>query len=730
MKLLHKERTKHHSVIDFIINCHQQIEIAFGVVLILSLLCVPFVKINYDLTEYLPDFVQSKQGIDLMKKEFGYPGTAQLMIEDVTIYQAKSYKDKIQQVDGVDQVLWCDSSMNLMMPEDYLFQQDLSDYFKDNCAVMNLTFVESDSSHQTSVALTKIQEITGSKGRLVGPAMQNKSLQENIPKEVAKAMVFGVIMILVVLCLSTTSWIEPVMFLSVMGIAILINKGTNIFLGTISFLTDSVSSILQLAVAMDYSIFLLHSFTREKLSGVDQNQALANAVRGSVSSILASGATTIVGFIVLTLMKFSIGFDMGIVLAKGIVISLLTVLFLMPALILRFSGLVEKTAHRSFLPSFQGFSKAVYRIRYGVLILALVVAVPAYVGQNMNNFMYGNGAVGAGKGTQVYEDDLIITEKFGRSNMMMAIVPNTTPLKEKDLADKLEQLPYITNVTSLSKLLPEGIPEDFLPSGITSNLHTKDSARILLYLNTKEESSAAFQASDEIQAIVTSYYPENSYVVGATPSTQDIKETITKDYSFVNMLSLIGVFLVVLVTFKSILIPALVLVPIEIAIFINMTFPYLVGDQLVFIGYIIVSCIQLGATVDYSILTTNNYMDARANCNKKEAMLTTLRMSTPSILTSGLILTIVGYILHFTSSIAAVGDMGHLIGRGALLSMVLVLTLLPALLALFDPVISGSKHMTRRLKKLQAVKRNVVWLSPQYKREARRRRLRKYLKKH
>ena len=415
--------------------------------------------------------------------------------------------------------------------------------------------------------------------------------------------------------------------------------------------------------------------------------ALSNAINEALNSIFASSLTTIVGFIVLCFMKFNIGFDMGLVLAKGIVLSLLTVVFFMPAMILRMTPMIEKTSHRSFLPSFDKLSHGIYNSRRIVLILIAVLTIPAYTAQSMNDFLYGNDAVGASEGTTVYEDDELITAKFGRSNMMMAIVPDTSFIKEKQFTDELEDLPYMKSVTSLSGQLPEGVPEDFLPYSITSQLHKKDYARILIYVKSKGESKLAYQCSDEIQAIMKKYYPENSYLVGTTPSTQDIQTTITKDYSRVNVMSLIGVFVVVMWSFKSLIIPLLIMIPIEVAIFVNMAVPYIVGDTMIFIGYIIVSCIQLGATVDYAILTTNNYLECRKTMDKKEAAIGALNLGIPAILTSGSILTCAGYIVYKVSSVAAIGDLGHLIGRGALISMLFVCSLMPAFLVLFDHIL-------------------------------------------
>ena len=700
---------------DFIIRKSKAIEKVFIVMVLISAVMAPFVEVNYDLTEYLPDSVESRQGLNIMEDTFGYPGTARVMIKDVTLYEAKAYKDRLEKVDGVDRILWLDTGTNVFSGEGFIDYTSIDQYYKDDCAVMDVIFEEGDTSKKTSAAIDDMKEITGEKGCYVGMAVQDKSVAKNVRSEMQMILVIGVFMIFLVLCLTTNSWVEPFLYLTVMGVAVVINKGTNLFLGEISFLTNSVSAVLQLAVSMDYSIFLIHAFTRYKKAGMGQTEALRAAIDEALNSIFASSLTTIVGFIVLGVMRFSIGYDMGIVLAKGIVCSLLTVVLFMPAMIIRLAGWMERTAHRPFLPEFDRLSRGIYRVRYLVLAVVAVLVLPAYTAQGMNSYMYGNDAVGAGEGTEVYADEQEIDRIFGRSNMMMALVPSGDNVREREFSQELSDLPYTKTVMSLSQTLPEGVPESFLPESVTGLLHDESGwSRILIYVRSKGESEAAFRYADEISAIMKEYYPGESYLVGATPSTQDIKATITEDYSRVNTLSLIGVFVVVMFSFKSILIPLIAMIPIEVAIFINMAVPYIAGETMIFMGYIIVSSIQLGATVDYAILTTNNYIACRKTMEKEAAAVETLKRSIPSILTSGSILTIVGYILYHISSIAAIGDMGHLIGRGAILSMLLVCTFMPALLVLGDRVLMNNElemirqYLKRRRERRREKLRQVI----------------------
>lgn len=694
----------------FIIKKQKWIESVFAAGCLFSLIAMLFVNVNYDLTEYLPDTARSHIGLDQMESAFGYPGTARVMLKDVSLYEAKQYKDRLEAVDGVDQILWCDSTVNIYAGEDFIDMESIEDYYKDGCAVMDVTFDEGDTSAKTAQAIEQMQAITGEKGYYVGMAVQTKSLTENVESEMSLILTVAVIMIFAVLCITTNAWSEPFLFLLVMGVAILLNRGTNIFIGTVSFLTNNVAMVLQLATSMDYSIFLLDAFSREREGGLSEEEAMVRAVDDAINSIFASSLTTVVGFLALVSMKFTIGFDMGLVLAKGIVFSLLTVVFFMPAMILKFASMNERTRHRRFLPDFQGFSRRIYKARYASLALMLLLVPPAYVAQGMNTYLYGNSAVGASEGTKVYADDQVIVNTFGRSNMLLALYPNTSSVREREMTEAIEALPYVKSVTSLAGTLPEGIPEEFLPQSLTGELHTRDWCRMLIYIRTKSESSQAFACTQELEEILTGYYPENSYLVGETPSTRDIRDTITEDNTRVNMLSLLGVFLVVMASFRSLVVPVLVIIPIEAAIFLNMAVPYLAGDTMVYMGYIIVSSIQLGATVDYAILLANNYAACRKKIpDKREACIQALSLSCTSIFTSGTIIVLAGYIIHFISSTAAIGDLGHLIGRGGLYSMVLVLTVLPALLVLFDRIVTDNeferfeswRNRRRRLKKPQ-----------------------------
>lgn len=690
---------------DWIIAKGKTTQKLFIACVILCAILACFVPVNYDLTEYLPKDAPTKQGLNVMEEEFGYPGTARLMLENVSVYEAKILKDQVSEVEGVAIVMWLDTLNDVYQSELFLNTETMTEYYKDNCAVMDIIFTGSDYDKTTESALEQIEQITGEKGHLMGSAVQTKSLSENLIKEMGLALILGIVMVLIILSITTTSWMEPILFLMVMGVAIAINMGTNIFVGRISFLTFSLASILQLAIAMDYSVFLLHSFTWEREKGHEPKKAMSNALKHSVNSILSSGATTVVGFIALLFMRFTIGTDMGIVLAKGIVISLITVLVFMPVLILKSYKLIEKTRHKSFLPSFRKLGKLAYKGRIVVLVLVALAVIPAFVAQGDNQFNFGNSALGAGEGTKAFEDQERINAMFGESNLSIAVTPRTggdSDYKEKEFTAEIEQLDFVKSALSLQGVLPEGIPESFLPTDVTKLLHTEEYSRVLIYVKSSVEGDYAFQCVNQIQDVLDKYYPEGAHLVGLTGVTQDIKSTITVDYDLISIISMLGVAVVIMMAFKKLILPILLIIPIMVAIFFNMAVPYIAGDELMYIGYIIVSCLQLGATVDYSILLANNYQTARETRDRKQAVIHAVSKSAVPVLTSASILTIIGYGLYFVSSTAAIADMGRLIGRGAVISMLLVLFLSPALLWLFDRFAVKSKipfdirHMFRK----------------------------------
>ena len=688
---------------------HKVIIVIISMLLLIpSFLGMAATRVNYDILSYLPESLETVEGQDIMVDEFGMGAFSMVVVEDMELKDVAALKEKFQNVEHVKDVLWYDSVADLSIPVSMIPEKFKDGFFNGDATMMIALFDNTTSSDAAMEAVSDMRKIANEQCFISGMSGVVTDIKNLALEEMPIYVVIAACLSLLVLLLAMDSLVIPVLFLLSVGLAVVYNLGTNIFFGEVCYITKSLTAVLQLGVTMDYSIFLLDAFMSWRDTGLSEEEAIVKAVEEAINSIFASSLTTVVGFLALVTMKFNIGFDMGLVLAKGIVFSLLSVVFFMPAMILKFTKLNDRTKHRSFFPDFTKLGKGVFKIRYAVLIGVLLITPPAYVAQGMNHFLYGNSAVGGAKGTQVYEDDQEITARFGRSNMLLLIYPNNDMVAERRLSDELEDLPYVKSVTSMANTLPEGVPEEFLPESATSLLHKNDTARMLIYIRTKGESDIAFQCTDQIRDIMKKYYPEESYVVGETPSTQDIKVTITEDNTRVNVLSLLGVFMVVMFSFHSVLIPLVVMIPIEVAIFLNMAIPYIQGVDMVYMGYIIVSSIQLGATVDYSILLTNNYIAKRKLLPKKEACIEAVTRSCSSIFTSGTIITLAGYIVHFISTTAAIGDLGHLIGRGGLLSVMLVLTLLPALLVLCDPLIIEKdwKKPGRKIREHYGVRRH------------------------
>ena len=605
-------------------------------------------------------------------------------------------------------VLWLDDEVDIYRPVEFISEDVLADYYKDGSALFEVMFDEDEYSSKTNKAVEEIKNILPEDSNLIGSAVDTKSAQDTVQSEVSKVMVILVPVVIIILILTTDSYISPLLFMAVIGTSIFLNMGTNVFLKHVSFLTYSIVAALQLAVSMDYSVFLLHEFETEDKSNLEE--AMVRTLTKSCVSILSSATTTIAGFLALVFMGFTIGKDMGLVFAKGIVFSLLSVIFFMPCLILKFYPYIEKTRHKSFMPNFNKFAKLMTRISYLLIAVVLIIAIPSYIAQKQNVFLYGSSSFGGGEGTKVYEDEKKIVEKFGRSNPMIILVPTGDYISEKEMVSEIEDLDVVRKVQSLANLVGEGIPDSFVPVDNYQKFRTENYSRVLIYLRTSSESDLAFESVEKIENITQKYYGDNYEITGVIPITMNIKEVVNADYNIVNLLSIGLVMIILLLTFKSIALPILLTLVIECGIFINMAIPYYVGDSMMFLGYLIVSSIQLGATIDYAILYTNNYLTFRKTKAKRTASQMAVDKSLPSIITSGGILVCAAYLIKWCSTINAVSEIGNLIGRGALLSMFLVIFFLPHVLVLFDKIIEVTnfenikKRMEARKNKRKEVK--------------------------
>lgn len=673
---------------DFIVKYREKISRVFWGLLGISLILCLFVQVNYDLSKYLPESSLTQQGIHKMEDSFGYPGTARIMLKDVSMGEALSYKEQIEHISGVDRVSFSTGSKSAYAPEFMEEKEKEKDLdYKDGNALFHVVFVNGDSDVQTKKALTEIESLLGDKAVYAGLAVQSKTVEEQVSIQMGLILALGLGFIFLILIVMTNSYGEPFLFLITILLAVGLNRGTNVFLGKVSFITNNVAAILQIAVSMDYAIFLLHSFETGLEKGMDKEKALSYAVGKSLSTILASSLTTVGGFLALCAMSFGIGKDMGIVLAKGVVFSLLTVIFFMPALLLRMWNFVEKTRHKPFVPSFKPLAKLAYRLSPLVLILTILLVYPLNIMQGMNDFRFSNGAVVKGEGTKISEMEEEINGVFGEENLLIAIYPEGRNDREKALGNLLTSLPYVENVQSLSSLLPEGVPEFMVPKSSLDLVRKDGYSRMVITLNLPGESQESYKAVNTIRQILKVYTGEDSYLVGDTTATMDMENILRTDNAKVNTLSMIIIFLVVMLSFKSVVFAVVAMIPIELAIMSNMSFSFLEGTNMIFIGYVIVSSIQLGATVDYAILTLDHFKEEREKKSRKEAIIASIEKSLSSLFVSGTILAVVGYVISFISSVPAIGQLGKLIGRGAVCSLFFVIFLMPSLLGILDRVL-------------------------------------------
>jgi len=659
------------------------VTVIFGIMLVISAICKPLISVNYDMNDYLPEDSHSTVSIDVMEQEFdgGIPN-ARVMLKNVTVPQALDYKEKIAEVDGVTEVMWLDDSIDITQPLETADKSVVESYYKDGNALLTVTI----SEDKNLSAVSEIRSIIGDDNALTGSAVSTAIATESTVSEIGKIAVFAVLFVIIVLILTTSSWAEPVIIMIGMGVAILINAGSNIVFGEISFVTNAAGMILQLAVSLDYSVFLIHRFEESLQSISNPKEAMTDALCKSTSSILSSGLTTVIGFLALGLMRFRIGPDLGFALAKGVAISLICVFSFMPCLILLTHKLIDRTTHRPLLPKFDKFGKFVGKIAIPMTIVFAIVIAPSYFASNSNDFLYGASHI-FGKGTQLGEDTSETEEIFGKHDTYVLLVPNGSRQTERELSDELHSISQVTDIISYVDTVGAEIPEEYLDEDTLSLLCSENYSRMVLSVDTDYEGKATFDLVEEIKETAQKYYPDSYYLAGAGVSTYDLMETVTSDMTTVNLIAIGAVFIVLLITMKSVSLPVILVLAIETAIWINLSIPYFSGNSVFYIAYLIISSVQLGATVDYAILMTDRYVGFRREMSKKEAVSKTISTVTVSILTSGSVLTIVGLLLGKISTHGLLAQLGMFVGIGAIFSLLIVLFVLPGLLYIFDGLI-------------------------------------------
>lgn len=666
------------------------------VFMILTVICIglsTLVGVNYNFADYLPEDAPSTNALNVMEEEYSQPiPNMRVVIYDVSIPDALEYKEKIKKAEGVKEVTWLDDSIDIYQPLELAEQDTVETWYKNSDALFSVT-VSSDDTEKKA-AVDAIREIIGDDNAMSGTAVTDVLSPVHTSQEIQKIMLIALPIVFIILLLTTTSWFEPVLFMITIGVAIMLNRGTNLIFGEISFVTNAAGSVLQLAVSMDYSIFLLHRFAENRQEGGNVQDAMMKAVKQSMGSVLSSGLTTVTGFAALILMRFRIGPDMGYVMAKAIVFSLICVLCFLPALAISTYKLIDKTRHRAFWPDFHKFAKAVLKVRIPALLLATLLLIPCYIAQGKNDFLYGSSRVYSTNETQMGRDLLAIEDEYGPSNPLVILVPKGDISKEQQLNDALKADPDVTSVISYVNTVGASIPEDFVPEESLSQLYSQHYSRFVVSLDTEEVEDRWADKVDELHTICEKYYGDKALIAGDLASTEDLKDTITVDNTRVNILAILFVFVILVLNFKSVSIPVILTLVIELSIWINLSVPYLQSTTLHYIGYLIISSVQLGATIDYAILLTGRYMDERKTKKRKDAAIESIRACVLSLFTSAIILTIAGSVLGAISTNLVLSQLGILVGRGAVISFILVLFVLPALLMIFDRLIEKTTAKT------------------------------------
>lgn len=604
------------------------------------------------------------------------------MIKNVTIPQALDYKEKIKNVDGVTDVMWLDDSGDITQPLETMDADMVETYYKDGNALFTVTVTE----EKEDAAINDIRSIIGGENAMTGSAVSTVVATESTVKEISVITVIAVIFVIAVLILTTSSWIEPVVIMVGLGVSLMINAGSNIIFGEISFVTNAAGMILQLAVSLDYYVFLLHRFEESRKEYSDSKEAMADALAKSTSSILSSGLTTVIGFLALGLMRFKIGPDLGFALAKGVAISLICVFSFMPCLIMLTYKLLDKTRHRPLVPKFDKFGKVVSKIMLPMAVVFVIIIAPAYLASNSNDFYYGSAHI-FGEDTQLGADTAEIEDIFGKQDTYVVLVPNGSRQTEKALSDELKTLPQVQDIISYVDTVGAEIPEQYLDSETYSMLCSDDYSRMVVSVDADYEGKETFDLVQNIRDICEKYYSDEYYLAGEGVSTYDLMETVTSDMIKVNLISIAAVFIVLLLTMKSVSLPVILVLAIETAIWLNLSLPYFKSSGVFYIAYLIISSIQLGATVDYAILMTDRYKEFRREMPKKEAVPKTISTVSVSILTSGSVLTVVGLLLGKLSTHGLLAQLGMFVGVGAIFSLTIVFFVLPGLLYIFDGVI-------------------------------------------
>ena len=644
-------------------------------------------RVNYDILSYLPESLETVSGQDIMVDEFGMGAFSMVIVEGMDNKDAAALEADLETINHVKEVLWYDDMLDLSVPVSMIPDSIRDAFFQGDATMMIALFDNTTSADETMEAITDMRKMVGKDCFISGMSGVVTDIKNLALQEMPVYVVIAAVLSLLVLLLTTDSFVLPFIFLSSIGFAVVYNMGTNIFLGQISYITQALVAVLQLGVTMDYSIFLLHSYEEAKPNYENRNDAMAEAIANTFISVAGSSVTTVAGFAALIFMTFELGRDLGIVMIKGVVIGVICCVTVLPSMILIFEKVIDKTRHKPLLPSMDKISDFIIKHSWIWLILFVVAFVPALNGNNGVELYYNIDS-----GLPDTLDSAIankkLSDEFHMSNVHLIMVDSSLDAKsKKEILNKVEDVDGVKWALGLNSVTGEMIPDSMMPKKLTSKLKS-DNYEIMFVCS--DYSAATDEVNAQIASIndIVKSYDPTGMVIGEAPLMKDLEDTTSVDLVTVNTVSILAIFVIVMIVFKSISLPAILVTVIEFAIFVNMAFSYYRGISQPFVAPIVVGTIQLGATVDYAILMTNRYKTERmAGKEKHEAISIAHKTSFKSILTSGLSLFAATIGVALYSNIDMIRSIVILLCRGAIISMIIVLVLLPAMLTLFDKLI-------------------------------------------
>lgn len=648
-------------------------------------------RVNYDVLYYLPDDIETMKGQDILVDEFGTGAYSMFICEGMKNKDVAALKKKIEGVEHVSKVVWYDSFSDLSVPVEMLPDKIRSALFSDDSTMMFIIFETTTSADETMDAIGDIRKLAGKQCFVSGMSAIVTDTKNLAESEVAIYVLIAVLLSCIVLALTMESYLIPFLFLASIGIAILYNMGTNIFKGEISYITKALSAVLQLGVTMDYSIFLWHSYQEQrKLYGEDHKEAMAQAIAATIKSVVGSSVTTIAGFVALCFMSFTLGLDLGIVMAKGVIFGVICCVTVLPSMIMIFDKALEKTKHKQLIPDFPKVSEFLVKHHKAFAFLCVALFLPfAYF--QANTAVYYNLDSSLPKNLESIMANEKLQEEYHMGAAHMILMDKNVSSKEKHkMIKEMEQVDGVKEVLGLESIIGPTLPESMIPQDIKDILES-DNYELMLITNEYQTASEEVNVQiNELNTILKSY-DKNGMLVGEAPCTKDLIEITDHDFKVVSAVSIIAVFLIILFVFKSITLPVILVLVIEGAIFINMGIPYLTGTELPFIASIVIGTIQLGATVDYAILMTSRYEQERGSGkSKKESISIALESSIRPVMVSAFSFFAATFGVGIYSKIDMISSLCLLMARGALISMCAVLLFLPAMYWIFDRVICAT----------------------------------------